>query len=75
MDLNLVSVCAPTNETDDDEIGALYLTDAMYKLPKRETTVIPGDFNVKIGTNTENYDLRNVESNFGIEDRNGKGNA
>src|SRR6218665_3170017 len=49
--ISLVQVYAPTADGKDDEIEVFYqeMTNTLKKIPKRDITVMMGDFNAKVG--------------------------
>src|SRR6218665_2963651 len=50
--ISLVQVYAPTAERENDEIEVFYqeMTNTLKKIPKRDITVMMGDFNAKVGS-------------------------
>ena len=51
--VTIVQVYAPTSEHPDEEVENFYqlLNKTIDKLPRKDITVIQGDWNAKIGTN------------------------
>lgn len=51
MPMNIIQVYAPTSEYGEEEVKEFYsqIEEVKKKLPKREMTIVMGDFNAKIG--------------------------
>lgn len=73
VNLNIVQVYAPTTSASDDTVDKFYreLETAISKIPSRETLMIVGDFNAKIGENS--HQLSNCVGKFGLGQRNERG--
>uniref|UniRef100_A0A8D8VTC7 Craniofacial development protein 2 n=1 Tax=Cacopsylla melanoneura TaxID=428564 RepID=A0A8D8VTC7_9HEMI len=71
IDINIIQVYAPTTDSNEEEVEALYLSiqEIIKRLKKEEITIIMGDFNAKIGAGrTSNY-----VGQWGLGERNERG--
>ncbi|KAL0810291.1 hypothetical protein ABMA28_010450 [Loxostege sticticalis] len=73
--LNIVQIYAPTAKAPDSVIDAFYesLVATLGKIPKREVTIILGDWNAKVGNTTNDDHIRSTVGRFGLGDRNDRG--
>ncbi|XP_045458149.1 craniofacial development protein 2-like [Melitaea cinxia] len=70
--LNNVQVYAPTSQSTEEEVEDFYdtLTATLKRQPKREISILIGDFNAKVGDTTDNDHLSRVMGKHGIGERN-----
>lgn len=73
--LNIIQIYAPTAQSSEEELEMFYatLSATLREIPKREITIIVGDFNAKVGNTTDDNHLRRVVGRYGIGERNGRG--
>ncbi|XP_024891714.1 craniofacial development protein 2-like [Temnothorax curvispinosus] len=73
--LNIVQVYAPTTECTEEEISDFYakLETACRVKPRKETTVLLGDFNAKVGETTHDTHLNQTVGKHGLGVRNERG--
>ncbi|CAF1350439.1 unnamed protein product [Rotaria magnacalcarata] len=71
INVTVIQVYAPTTGADDEEIEDFYvsLQQLVDAIPKKDTIVIMGDWNVKVGSKS----VTGITGNFGLEDRNEAG--
>ncbi|XP_071642962.1 craniofacial development protein 2-like [Temnothorax longispinosus] len=70
--LNIVQVYAPTTECTEEEISDFYakLETVCRVRPRKETTVLLGDFNAKVGETTHDTHLNQTVEKHGLGVRN-----
>lgn len=70
--INFVQVYAPTSTADEEEIDEFYdqLAEVTNQLPKKEITLIQGDFNAKVGVDCTESEVAGI---FGLGTRNESG--
>lgn len=71
VQLNIIQVYAPTTDHSDEEVAEFYtqITGILQQLPKKELTIIMGDFNAKIGRGAEG----DIIGHYGLGERNERG--
>ena len=69
--LSIVQVYAPTSTAQEDDVEKFYeeLQATLDSLPKKDTAIIMGDFNAKVGSKGSD----NILGKFGLGDRNEAG--
>ncbi|OWR55348.1 endonuclease-reverse transcriptase, partial [Danaus plexippus plexippus] len=69
--INIIQVYAPTAQSTVEEIENFYsaVTSALKDIPKRESTIVLGDFNAKVGTIRDNEHLRRIVGKYEIGNR------
>lgn len=73
--INIVQVYAPTSLSTEEEIEQFYsiLVQTLEDIPKREVTLVVGDFNAKVGHTVDDDHLRRIVGKYGIGERNDRG--
>ncbi|CAF0977788.1 unnamed protein product [Rotaria magnacalcarata] len=71
INVTVIQVYAPTTGADDEEIENFYvsLQQLVDAIPKKDTIVIMGDWNAKVGSKS----VTGITGNFGLGDRNEAG--
>ncbi|XP_071642261.1 craniofacial development protein 2-like [Temnothorax longispinosus] len=66
--LNIIQVYAPTTECTEEEISDFYakLETVCHMGPRKETTVLLGDFNEKVGETTHDTHLNQTVGKYGL---------
>ena len=73
QNMSLIQVYAPTNEAKDEDKEAFYhqLQTVYNRTPRRDVTLVMGDFNAKIGS--DNANRENVMGKYGLGSMNENG--
>ena len=76
FNVSVVQVYAPTSAAADADMDNFYsqLQDVLDKLPKKDYLIVMGDFNAKIGKGIQLEEESNVIGNYGLGERNERGN-
>ena len=74
VNMSVIQVYTPTAESAKEEINNFYKTleETMVKIPREDVTIIPGDWNAKIGKDNTGWERVLGRHRYGNRMREGK---